>query len=124
MKKHKKKVNNNIEIRRVLKLDIVFFYFLQYGFQLAFQKFERSHNSGKTSSYNLRALLWEAGCTVSNKVLECLVLRFSKNRIVTTESYIMALIRLYLAHGESISFFSHRIKSFIFVFRKIPQLGH
>ncbi|CAG9767125.1 unnamed protein product [Ceutorhynchus assimilis] len=67
-------------------------------FQLAFQKFERSHNSGKTSSYNLRALLWEAGCTVSNKVLECLVLRFAKNRIVTPESYIMALIRLYLAH--------------------------
>lgn len=68
--------------------------------QLAFQKFERGHNSGKTSSYNLRALLWEAGCTVSNKVLECLVLRFAKNRILTTENYIMALVRLHLAHGE------------------------
>ncbi|KAJ8966206.1 hypothetical protein NQ314_003686, partial [Rhamnusium bicolor] len=68
---------------------------------LAFQKFERSHNSGKTSSYYLRALLWEAGCTVSNKVLECLVLRFAKNRILTTENYIMALVRLHLSHGEN-----------------------
>ena len=68
--------------------------------QLAFQKFERGHNSGKTSSYNLRSLLWEAGCTVSNKVLECVVLRFAKNTILTTENYIMAMVRLHLAHGE------------------------
>ncbi|XP_018324293.1 calpain-9 isoform X2 [Agrilus planipennis] len=66
--------------------------------RLAFQKFERGHSSGKTSSYNLRSLLWEAGCTVSNKVLECLVLRFAKNRILTTENYIMAMVRLHLAH--------------------------
>lgn len=69
-------------------------------FQLAFQKFERGHSSGKTSSYSLRALLWEAGCTVSNKVLECLVLRFAKNKILTTENYVMALVRLHLAHGK------------------------
>ena len=67
-------------------------------FQLAFQKFERGHGNGKTSSYHLRALLWEAGCTVSNKVLECLVLRFAKNRILTTENYVMALVRLHLSH--------------------------
>ncbi|KAK4873941.1 hypothetical protein RN001_013301, partial [Aquatica leii] len=66
--------------------------------RLAFQKFERGHNSGKTSSYHLRALLWEAGCTVSNKVLECLVLRFAKNRILTTENYIMAMVRLHMSH--------------------------
>lgn len=70
---------------------------LQY-WRLAFQKFERSHNCGKTSSYHLRALLWEAGCTVSNKVLECLILRFTKNRILSAENYIMALVRLHLSH--------------------------
>lgn len=69
--------------------------------KVAFQKFERGHNSGKTSSYHLRALLWEAGCTVSNKVLECLVLRFAKNRILTAENYIMALVRLHLSHGKN-----------------------
>ncbi|KAL1497954.1 hypothetical protein ABEB36_008833 [Hypothenemus hampei] len=83
---------------RINLIDIPNLIHLLQFWRLAFQKFERSHNSGKTSSYNLRALLWEAGCTVSNKVLECLVLRFAKNRIVTTENYIMALIRLYLAH--------------------------
>ncbi|ENN74877.1 hypothetical protein YQE_08542, partial [Dendroctonus ponderosae] len=83
---------------RISLIDIPALIHMLQFWRLAFQKFERGHNSGKTSSYNLRALLWEAGCTVSNKVLECLVLRFAKNRIVTTESYIMALIRLYLAH--------------------------
>ncbi|XP_050298311.1 calpain-9-like isoform X2 [Anthonomus grandis grandis] len=83
---------------RINLIDIPTMIHMLQFWRLAFQKFERGHNSGKTSSYNLRALLWEAGCTVSNKVLECLVLRFAKNRIVTPESYIMALIRLYLAH--------------------------
>ncbi|MPC09799.1 Calpain-2 catalytic subunit [Portunus trituberculatus] len=63
----------------------------------AFLKFDRSH-SGKTSSYHLRPALWEAGVTVSNKVLECLVLRFAKNRILTSEAFLMALVRLHLAH--------------------------
>lgn len=67
--------------------------------QIAFQKFDRGHGS-KTSSYNLRPLLWEAGSTASNKVLECLVLRFAKNRILTSECFIMAMVRLHLAHGE------------------------
>lgn len=65
--------------------------------QIAFQKFERG--CAKTSSYNLRPLLWEAGSTVSNKVLECLVLRFTKNTILTAECFVMAMVRLHLAHG-------------------------
>jgi hypothetical protein len=67
--------------------------------QVAFHKFDRGH-SGKTSSYNLRPLLWEAGGTASNKVLECLVLRFAKNRVLTSECFVMAMVRLHLAHGE------------------------
>ncbi|XP_071546389.1 calpain-9-like [Panulirus ornatus] len=63
----------------------------------AFFKFDRSH-AGKTSSYHLRPALWEAGVTVSNKVLECLVLRFAKNRVLTSEAFLMALVRLHLAH--------------------------
>ncbi|XP_065156312.1 calpain-9-like isoform X1 [Atheta coriaria] len=83
---------------RMNLLDIpVLMQMLQF-WRLALQKFDRGHNTGKTSSYNLRALLWEAGCTVSNKVLECLVLRFAKNRVLTTENYIMAMVRLHLAH--------------------------
>jgi hypothetical protein len=33
-------------------------------------------------------------------VLECLVLRFAKNRVLTAEAFIMALVRLHLAHGN------------------------
>jgi hypothetical protein len=66
--------------------------------QVAFHKFDRGH-SGKTSSYNLRPLLWEAGGTASNKVLECLVLRFAKNKVLTSECFVMAMVRLHLAHG-------------------------
>ena len=44
------------------------------SFQTAFLKYDR-HHSGKTSSFNLRLILWDAGVSVSNKVLECLVLR-------------------------------------------------
>ncbi|XP_060523327.1 calpain-9-like isoform X2 [Cylas formicarius] len=83
---------------RINLIDIPSMMHMLHFWRLAFQKFERSHNCGKTSSYNLRSLLWEAGCTVSNKVLECLVLRFARNRIVTTENYVMALVRLHLAH--------------------------
>jgi hypothetical protein len=66
--------------------------------QVAFHKFDRGH-AGKTSSYNLRPLLWEAGGTASNKVLECLVLRFAKNKVLTSECFVMAMVRLHLAHG-------------------------
>ena len=70
--------------------------------QIAFCKFDPGQG-GKTSSYNLRPILWESGLTVSNKVLECLVLRFAKNRVLTTEAFIMALVRLHLAHERYIS---------------------
>ncbi|CAH1999516.1 unnamed protein product [Acanthoscelides obtectus] len=83
---------------RVNVSDIPLLLHMLQFWRLAFQKFERGHNSAKTSSYNLRSLLWEAGCTVSNKVLECLVLRFAKNRVLTSENYVMSLVRLYLAH--------------------------
>ncbi|XKL67033.1 hypothetical protein PGB90_010453 [Kerria lacca] len=73
----------------------VLMHMLQF-WRIAFQKFEKG--CAKTSSYNLRPLLWEAGSTVSNKVLECLVLRFTKNTILTAECFVMAMIRLHLAH--------------------------
>lgn len=82
---------------RINILDIpVLMHMLQF-WRLAFQKLEKNYGN-KTSSYNLRPLLWEAGTTVSNKVLECLVLRFTKNRILTSECFIMAMVRLHLAH--------------------------
>jgi calpain len=59
-----------------------------------------STSSTKSSSFNLRLILWEAGITVSNKVLECLVLRFSKNKLLSSESYVTVMVRLHLAHGE------------------------
>ncbi|VVC41431.1 Hypothetical protein CINCED_3A010990 [Cinara cedri] len=85
---------------RINMLDIpVLMHMLQF-WKIAFQKFEKGVNPTKTSSYNLRPLLWESGSTVSNKVLECLVLRFAKNRILTSECFIMAMVRLHLAHGK------------------------
>uniref|UniRef100_A0A1Y1KIH2 Calpain catalytic domain-containing protein n=3 Tax=Photinus pyralis TaxID=7054 RepID=A0A1Y1KIH2_PHOPY len=90
-------------------VDIPILMSLLQFWRLAFQKFERG-NSGKTSSYNFRPLLWEAGCTVSNKVLECLVLRFTKNRVLTAENYIMAMVRLHLSHERHHSIDS-KIKS-------------
>ncbi|EEB14001.1 Calpain A, putative [Pediculus humanus corporis] len=74
----------------------ILIHILQF-WRMAFQKLDKSHGN-KTSSYNLRTLLWEAGTTVSNKVLECLVLRFSKNMVLTSECFVMAMVRLYLAH--------------------------
>jgi hypothetical protein len=54
----------------------------------------------KISSYCLRGLLWTAGVTSSNKVIEALVGRFTKNRQITLEGYILALLRIHLAHGK------------------------
>ncbi|XP_037084244.1 LOW QUALITY PROTEIN: calpain-1 catalytic subunit-like [Pollicipes pollicipes] len=65
--------------------------------RLAFLKYDRSH-SNKTSSYNMRPILYEAGVTVSNKVLECLILRFTKSCVLTVESFLIAMVRLHLAH--------------------------
>lgn len=82
---------------RISILDIpILMHMLQF-WRIAFQKFDKGHGA-KTSSYNLRPLLWEAGSTASNKVLECLVLRFAKNCVLTSECFIMAMVRLHLAH--------------------------
>ncbi|XP_023706060.1 calpain-1 catalytic subunit [Cryptotermes secundus] len=82
---------------RINVVDIpVLMHMLQF-WRVAFHKFDRGH-CGKTSSYNLRLLLWEAGGTASNKVLECLVLRFAKNKVLTSECFVMAMVRLHLAH--------------------------
>lgn len=72
------------------------FYTLQY-WRNVFAKYDMSNRS-KTSSFNLRSLLWEAGITVSNKVLECSVLRFTKNSILHSEAFVVSLVKLYLAH--------------------------
>ncbi|XP_042882678.1 calpain-11-like isoform X2 [Penaeus japonicus] len=82
---------------RVALADVPGLLLMLQFWRTAFLKFDRSHG-GKTSSYHLRPALWEAGVTVSNKVLECLVLRFGKNRVLTSEAFLMALVRLHLAH--------------------------
>jgi len=45
-------------------------------------------------------MLWEAGVGVSNKVLECLVLRFTKDAILPAEAFVLTMLRLHLAHGN------------------------
>ncbi|XP_028042073.1 calpain-9-like isoform X2 [Bombyx mandarina] len=50
------------------------------------------------SSYRLRALLWAAGVAASNKVLECLVMRFAKKNTISLDAYLIALAKLHLAH--------------------------
>ncbi|XP_022243854.1 calpain-A-like, partial [Limulus polyphemus] len=71
-------------------------YTLQF-WRAVFLKFEQ-HHQGRTSSFHLRPLLWEAGVTVSNKVLESLIIRFVKKSIVTLEDFLLTLVKLYLAH--------------------------
>ncbi|XP_021002623.1 calpain-9 isoform X2 [Parasteatoda tepidariorum] len=76
-------------------------YTLQY-WRVAFAKHD-SNNRSKSSSFNFRSLLWDAGVTVSNKVLECAVLRCTKNSILTSEAYLLALVKLYLAHERFVT---------------------
>lgn len=52
----------------------------------------------RIGSYSLRGLLWAGGATASNKVLEALVCRFTKNKHVTLEGYLLSMARLHLAH--------------------------
>nr|CAD7429342.1 unnamed protein product [Timema monikensis] len=85
---------------RINLMDIPVLMHMLHFWRIAFQKFVRVGHGTKTSSYNLRALLWEAGSTASNKVLECLVLRFSKSKILTSECFVMAMVRLHLAHDD------------------------
>lgn len=54
------------------------------------------------SSYGFRGLLWAGGATASNKVLEALVSRFSRNKQITLEGYLMSMSRIHLAHGKNI----------------------
>ncbi|XP_049540298.1 calpain-11-like isoform X2 [Anopheles darlingi] len=54
--------------------------------------------ASKVSSYCLRGLLWAGGATASNKVLEALVSRFTRNRQITLEGYLLSMARLHLAH--------------------------
>ena len=72
-----------------------------FFFQSAFLKYVPGSSGVKTSSFNLRLILWEAGITVSNKVLECLILRFAKSKLLSSEAYVIVMIRLHLAHGKS-----------------------
>lgn len=60
----------------------------------------RGEWSSKISSYCLRGLLWTSGVTASNKIIEAIAGRFTKNRSITLEGYILALIRIHLAQGE------------------------
>jgi hypothetical protein len=53
----------------------------------------------KISSYSLRGLLWAGGVTTSNKVIEALVARFTKNKQITLEGYLLSMARIHLAHG-------------------------
>ncbi|XP_045451558.1 calpain-2 catalytic subunit-like [Melitaea cinxia] len=46
----------------------------------------------------LRALLWACGVSASNKVLECLVLRFARGAQLAPAACVTALARLHLAH--------------------------
>ena len=69
--------------------------------QSAFLKYVPGSSGVKTTSFNLRLILWEAGITVSNKVLECLILRFMKNKFLCSEAYVIVMIRLHLAHGKN-----------------------
>jgi len=82
---------------RINLMEIPVLLHMLHFWKTAFLKFDR-HHSGKTSSFNLRLILWDAGVSVSNKVLECLVLRFAKNRLVSSENYVTVMIRLHLAH--------------------------
>lgn len=56
--------------------------------------------ASRVSSYCLRGLLWAGGVTASNKVIEALVGRFTKNKQITLEGYLLALVRIHLAQGD------------------------
>ena len=71
-----------------------------FPFQSAFLKYVPGSSGVRSSSFNLRLILWEAGITVSNKVLECLILRFAKSKLISSEAYVIVMIRLHLAHGN------------------------
>ncbi|CAG2120067.1 unnamed protein product, partial [Medioppia subpectinata] len=58
-------------------------------------------SKNKIYCYNLRNLLYESdkGISVSNKVLETLLIRYSDNSTyLTLESFIQSLVKLHLSH--------------------------
>lgn len=65
--------------------------------------------ASKISSYALRGLLWTAGVTASNKVIEAIAGRFTRSRSITLEGYILALIRIHLAQGEELNCFFSKL---------------
>lgn len=69
--------------------------------------------NSKVSSYSLRGLLWAGGATASNKVLEALVGRFSNNKQLSLEGYLMSMSRLHLAHGKK--YISINVFRYIFI---------
>ncbi|KAG1714487.1 Calpain [Nymphon striatum] len=62
-----------------------------------FIKFDKC-KSGNTTSYNMRTMLYDAGLTVSNKVMECLIIRYGKDTVLSLENFILALVKIYLSH--------------------------
>ncbi|XP_059045784.1 calpain-1 catalytic subunit-like [Achroia grisella] len=69
------------------------------GWRLAFLQVAGGGPCGRAcSSYRLRALLYAAGLTASNKVLECLVLRYARRSRLSADACVLALARLHLAH--------------------------
>jgi len=88
--------DSNISGRLAIK-DLPALLNMLHFWKAAFHKWDKGKH-GKTSSYHMRGMLWEAGVGVSNKVLECLILRFARDAILTSESFVMALLRLHLAH--------------------------
>merc|ERR1711953_1605666 len=66
---------------RINLMEIPVLLHMLHFWRSAFLKYVPGSSGVKTSSFNLRLILWEAGITVSNKVLECLILRFSKSKL-------------------------------------------
>ena len=61
------------------------------------------NSKDKLNIYNLRTTLWESGISVSNKVLECLVIRYSTgSMLINFENFILSIVKLQIAHGKLI----------------------
>ncbi|XP_023211532.1 calpain-11-like, partial [Centruroides sculpturatus] len=82
---------------KIYKTDIVSLFSAVQFWRTVFLKFDSSHKE-RISSFHLRSLLMEAGITVSNKVLECLIVRFAKNDYFLFDTFLLALVKIYLAH--------------------------
>lgn len=82
---------------KIYKTDIICLLSALQFWRTIFLKFDSNHKE-RINSFYLRLLLMETGITVSNKVLECLIVRFAKNNYFLFETFILALVKLYLAH--------------------------